>query len=53
MLFFHSLLFLFTDSIGTHLNPLAISVSHHTETSQLVYRASQLTGFYMIPDIGR
>ena len=29
------------------LNPLTLSVHHHIETSQLICRANQLTGFYI------
>ena len=35
------------------LNPLTTSVHHHIETSQLIWRGNQLTGFYMIGNIGR
>ena len=35
------------------LNPLTTSVSHHIETSKLICRANQLTGFYMMCNIGR
>ena len=35
------------------LNPLMTSVPHHTETSQLTCIANQLTGFYMMGNIGR
>ena len=34
-------------------NPLTINVSYHIETSQLIYIANQLTGFYMMGNIGR
>ena len=30
------------------INPLTANVPHHTETSQLIYYANQLTGFYMM-----
>ena len=30
------------------LNPLTANVPHHVETSQLIYIANQLTGFYMM-----
>ena len=35
------------------INPLTINVPHHIETSQLICRANQLTGFYMMENIGR
>ena len=35
------------------VNPLATSVSHHIETSQLICIADQLSGFYMMGNIGR
>ena len=35
------------------LNPLTTSVPHHIETSQLICNANQLTGFYMMGNIGR
>ena len=34
-------------------NPLMTNVSHHIETSQLTCIANQLTGFYMVENIGR
>ena len=34
-------------------NPLTTNVPHYIETSQLVSIANQLTGFYMIGNIGR
>ena len=36
-----------------YFNPLTTSVSHHIETSQLIWRANQLFGFYMMGNIGR
>ena len=30
------------------INPLTTNVPHHTETSQLIFSANQLTGFYMM-----
>ena len=33
-------------------NPLTTNVPHHIETSQLIYIANQLTGFYMMENIG-
>ena len=33
------------------LNSLKANVPHHTETSQLICSANQLTGFYMIGNI--
>ena len=35
------------------LNPLTTGVSHHIETNQLICRANQLTGFYMMGNISR
>ena len=35
------------------VNPLTTYVPHHIETSQLICIANQLTGFYMIGNIGR
>ena len=32
--------------------PLMSSVSHHMESSQLIFTANQLTGFYMMEKIG-
>ena len=32
--------------------PLTINVPHHIETSQLICIADQLTGFYMMRNIG-
>ena len=32
--------------------PLTTIVSHHTETSQLIWKANQLTGLYMMGNIG-
>ena len=34
-------------------NPLMISVPYHIETSQLIYSANQLTGFYIVENTGR
>ena len=33
--------------------PLTTNVPHHIETSQLIWRANQLTGFYMMGNTGR
>ena len=33
--------------------PLTTSVPHHIETSQLIWRANQLTCFYMMGNTGR
>ena len=33
-------------------NPLTTNDSHHIETSQMICIANQLTGFYMIGNIG-
>ena len=35
------------------INPLTTNVSHHIEPSQLICFADQLTGFYMMGNIGR
>ena len=35
------------------LNLLTTNVPHHTETSKLICNANQLTGFYMMCNIGR
>ena len=35
------------------INPLTTNVPHHIETSQLICSANQLTGFYMMENIGR
>ena len=35
------------------LNLLTTNVPHHIETSQLICNANQLTGFYMMGNIGR
>ena len=34
-------------------NPLTTNVPHHTENSQLIFSANQLTGFYMMENTGR
>ena len=34
-------------------NPLISNAPHHIETSQLIWTANQLTGFYMKGNIGR
>ena len=39
-------------SIFKNINPLTTNVFHHIETSQLICIANQLTGFYMIGNIG-
>ena len=36
-----------------NINPLTTNVNHHIETSQLLCIANQLTGFYMIGNVGR
>ena len=33
--------------------PLTTNVPHHIETSQLICHANEVTGFYMIGNIGR
>ena len=35
------------------VNPLTANVSHHIETSQLIWIANQLSCFYMMENIGR
>ena len=39
--------------IVSNLKPLTTCVPHHIETSQLICRANQLTGFYMMGNNGR
>ena len=34
-------------------NPLTTNVPHHIETSQLICNPDQLTGFYVMGNIGR
>ena len=34
------------------MNPLKTNVPHHIETSQLVCKGNQLTGFYIMENIG-
>ena len=36
-----------------NVNPLTANISQHIETSQLIWYANQLTGFYMMGNIGR
>ena len=36
-----------------YLHSLTTSVSHHIETNQVICIANQLTGFYMMGNIGR
>ena len=36
-----------------NVNPLTINVPHYIETSQLICIGNQLTGFYMMGNIGR
>ena len=38
---------------GAQSNLLTTSVRHHTETSQFICIANQMTGFYMMENIGR
>ena len=38
---------------NTVLNPLTTSVPRHIETSELICITNQLTGFYVIGNIGR
>ena len=35
------------------VNPLTTNALHHIETSQLICIANQLTGFYIMTNIGR
>ena len=35
------------------INPLTTNVSHNIETSRLICSENQLTGFYMMGNIGR
>ena len=39
--------------IQRYINPLMTNVSHHIENSELICRANQLTGFYVMENIGR
>ena len=41
------------NKIRRSFNPLTTNVPHHIETSQLIWNANQLTGFYMMGNIGR
>ena len=41
------------DRNENQLNPLTTSVPHHIETSQMICRADQLNGFYVMGNIGR
>ena len=41
------------DAGAVVINPLTTNVPHHIETSQLICRANQLAGFYMLGNIGR
>ena len=43
----------YKDISKTTFNPLMICVPHRVETSQLIYIANQLTGFYIMRNIGR
>ena len=38
---------------GAQSNLLTTNVRHHTETSQFICIANQMTGFYMMENIGR
>ena len=48
----YTLLIRFTVFIAT-VNPLTTNVPHHIGTSQLIWIANQLTGFFMMWNIGR
>ena len=37
---------------GAFLNPLTTNVPHQMGTSQLIYNTNQLTGFYMMGNVG-
>ena len=41
------------DLVFLIFNSLTTAVPHHIETSQLICIANQLTGFYMMRNIGR
>ena len=41
------------DDFVRQINRLTTNVLHHIETSQLTCNANQLTGFYMMENIGR
>ena len=36
-----------------YINPWTTNILHHSETSQLIWNANQLTGFCMMANIGR
>ena len=42
-----------TENGGRLVNPLTINIPHHIETSQLICKTNQLTGFYIMRNIGR
>ena len=37
----------------SNFNPLTTSVPYHIETNQMIWKANQLTGSYMMGNIGR
>ena len=41
-----------SEIVSYNFNPLTTNAPHHIETSQMICRANQLTGFYMIGNIG-
>ena len=38
---------------GRLVNPLTINIPHHIETSQLICKTNQLTGFYIMATFWR
>ena len=40
-------------SENVDINPLTTNVPHYIETSKFIWRANQLTGFYLIGNIDR
>ena len=41
------------DSDDWSVNPLTANAPHHIDTSQLIFNSNQLTGFYIMGNIGR
>ena len=46
-------MFPFLILLKTGFNPLTTKAPHHIKTVQLICNANQLTGFYMMGEIGR
>ena len=36
-----------------YINPFTSNISHHIETSQFICNGNELTGFYMMGNVGR